>query len=352
MGNFWNFPLFPEQGSTTASKVDAVMLFETGVLLFFTFFVLFLIIFLGLRYRRGRRVDRSNPPGHSNVIEVIWIGIPLAIAMVMFTWSVLVFFELYSPPADAVEIPVLGKQWMWKIQHPEGKKEINELHVPVGQAVKLKMISQDVIHSFYVPAFRAKQDVLPGRYTYMWFRPNKVGKYHLFCAEYCGTNHSTMGGWVHVMEPSAYERWLREGETTTMAREGERLFVEHHCAGCHGSSPTVKAPRLEGVYGKPVPIMGADGQVRFVEADDRYIRDSILLPRSQVVAGYEPVMPSYQGQIDEEDLLKIIEYIKSIGTDAANPDSLAASQAQARARAEADAGAGQEPQSKSEAQQR
>lgn len=314
MGKFWNFPLFPDQASTTASKVDAVMIFETGVLLFFTFFVLFLIVFLGLRYRRGSRVNRERPPGHNVLIEVVWIGVPLAIAMVMFAWGAIVFFEIYSPPADAVEIPVIGKQWMWKIQHPEGKKEINELHVPIGQAVKLKMISQDVIHSFFIPAFRVKQDVLPGRYTYLWFRPNRVGTYHLFCAEYCGTNHSVMGGLIHIMEPSDYERWLREGSTTSMAREGQRLFVQHHCAGCHGASPKVNAPRLEGVYGKPVPIMGADGQVRFVKADDRYIRDSILLPKSQVVAGYEPIMPSFKGIIGEEDLLKIIEYVKSIGT--------------------------------------
>ena len=323
MGKFWTFPLVPDQASTTAAKVDAVMLFETGVLVFATLFVLLLIVFLGLRYRRGHRVNRENPPGHSNLIEAIWIGVPLVISMVMFAWGTIVFFEIYSPPADAVELPVVGKQWMWKVQHPEGKREINELHVPVGQAVKLKMISQDVIHSFFIPAFRVKQDVLPGRYTTLWFRPTKVGTYHLFCAEYCGTDHSVMGGWIHVMEPSAYERWLREGATTTMAREGERLFVQYHCAGCHGASPKVQAPRLEGVYGKPVPIMGEDKQVHFVQADDRYIRDSILLPKSQVVAGYEPIMPSFKGVIGEEDLLKIIEYVKSIGATSSETESAA-----------------------------
>lgn len=310
----WNFPLFPEQGSGIARKVDAVMLFEVGVLLFFSLFVLFLVVVLGTRYRAGNRVDRSRVPTHNNAIEAIWIGVPFVISMVMFAWSAVVFFEQYSVPADAVEIPVVGRQWMWKVQHPEGKKEINELHIPVGQAVKLKMISQDVIHSFYVPAFRVKQDVLPGRYTEMWFRPDKVGKYHLFCTEYCGTEHSVMGGSVYVMEPSDYERWLSEGSESSLAREGAKLFVQHNCAGCHGAQQVVKAPRLEGVYGSQVPIM-KDGTVEFVEADDRYIRDSILLPKSQVVAGYEPVMPSYTGQIEEEDLIKIIAYIKSIGLD-------------------------------------
>ncbi|HEU5118525.1 MAG TPA: cytochrome c oxidase subunit II [Isosphaeraceae bacterium] len=310
----WNFPLYPNQASTSAGRVDAVFLFELAVVLFFTLFVLVLVVGLGLRYRQGSKVDRSNPPTHSYTIEALWIGIPLLISMVMFAWSMVVFFELYSPPPDAVEIPVIGKQWMWKLQHPEGKKEINELHVPLGQAVRLKMISQDVIHSFYIPAFRVKQDVLPGRYTSLWFKPNRVGKYHLFCTEYCGTNHSRMGGYVYVMEPADYEAWLKKNSSESMAQEGQKLFVKYHCAGCHGGSQVVKAPRLEGVFGKTVPIMGADNkEVHFVQADDRYIRDSILLPKSQVVAGYEPIMPSFQGQIDEEDLLRIMAYIKSIG---------------------------------------
>jgi cytochrome c oxidase subunit 2 len=201
---------------------------------------------------------------------------------------------------------------MWYIQHPEGKKEINELHLPVGQPVQLIMTSQDVIHSFFVPAFRTKTDVVPGRYSTLWFRPTQPGVYHLFCAEYCGTNHSGMVGKVHVMDPADYEGWLaRDTVGTSMARSGAELFVRHHCSGCHGASPIVMAPKLEGIYGRPVPIQEGDG-VRFVKADDRYLRDSILLPKSQVVAGYEPVMPSYKDQISEPDLLKIIAYIKSI----------------------------------------
>lgn len=312
----WNFPLFPERASTNADRVDLVFLAELAIVLFFTFFICFLILFFAVRYRRGSRADRSNPPKTGPVIEAIWIGFPLLIALGMFFAGAIVFFDLYGPPKDAFRIDVVAKQWMWKLQHPEGKREINELHVPVGRAVVLRMISEDVIHSFYVPDFRIKQDVLPGRYTSLWFRATKPGRYHLFCAEYCGTNHSKMVGWVEVMEPSDYERWLSQGmqDAPSMARQGRELFVQHHCAGCHGDSATVKAPRLEGVYGRPVPIMQGKGrEPKFIIADDRYIRDSILLPDSQVVAGYEPVMPSFAGRIGEDDLLKILEYIRSIG---------------------------------------
>ncbi|MBX6311348.1 MAG: cytochrome c oxidase subunit II [Isosphaeraceae bacterium] len=309
----WNFPLFPEQASSNAAKVDAVFFFELGVLVFFTTIILFNAIFFGIRYRRGSRVNRANPPTTDLRIEAAWIIVPLLISLAMFGWATVIFFDQFVPPGDAYKVYVVGKQWMWKVQHPEGKREINELHIPLGRPVRLEMTSQDVIHSFYVPAFRIKQDVLPGRTTTAWFLPTRVGRYHLFCAEYCGTNHSTMGGWVEVMEPSDYERWLTEsGRGETMAKEGEKLFVRYHCAGCHGASQVVRAPRLEGIYGRPVPIQEGD-TTRFVIADTRYIRDSILMPKSQVVAGYEPLMPSFAGVIPEEDLLKIIEYIKSIG---------------------------------------
>jgi cytochrome c oxidase subunit 2 len=310
----WNFPLVPEQASDTARNYDFVFWYETGIVVFFTLFVCVLILVLITRYRRGARRDRSNPPEGNLALEALWIGGPLIISVSMFALSTALYIEQFRPPADAVVIPVVGKQWMWKLQHPEGRSEINELHVPVGQAVRLRMISQDVIHSFFVPAFRVKQDVLPGRYTEMWFRPTKVGRFRIFCAEYCGTDHSVMGGWVEVMSPADYERWLAEDAGgTSMAEQGRALFVQHHCAGCHGENATVRAPRLEGVYGRPVPIQEGD-QVRFVNADDRYIRDSILLPKKEVVAGYQPLMPSFAGQISEEDLLRIIAYIKSIGS--------------------------------------
>jgi cytochrome c oxidase subunit 2 len=313
----WNFPLFPDQASTNAAKVDALFFFELGLLGFFTALICILIFSLAIYYRRKAKVDRSNPPTHSVPLEIIWIGIPVLLALVMFGWGAHLFHSQYAPPADASEIYVVGKQWMWYLQHPEGRAETNALHVPLGRAVRLMMTSQDVIHSFFIPAFRMKQDVLPGRYTSAWFKPTRVGEYHLFCAEYCGTNHSLMKGTVHVMEPADYERWLAEsGPGPSMASLGKELFTRHHCAGCHGDSATVRAPRLEGVYGNRVPIQtgsGDDARVHFVTADDRYIRDSILLPKSQVVAGYKPVMPSFEGQISEQDLLKIMAYIKSIG---------------------------------------
>jgi cytochrome c oxidase subunit 2 len=311
----WNFPLFPEQASSEASRVDALFFVELGIVCLFATLICVLILWMVIRYRRSSSVDRSSPPLSSFRLEAAWIGIPLVLSLIMFAGGTAIFFELYEPPADAFEVSVVGKQWMWYLQHPEGRAEINELHVPRGRAVKLMMTSQDVIHSFYVPAFRVKQDVLPGRYTSVWFRPTLVGRHHLFCAEYCGTNHSRMTGWVVVMEPADYERWLSEGGTgPSLAEEGERLFVAHHCVGCHRGSQIVHAPRLEGVFGRPVPIQ--DGKdVRFVMADERYLRDSILLPKQEVVAGYEPVMPSYQGQISEANLLKILAYVKSIGTE-------------------------------------
>jgi cytochrome c oxidase subunit II len=314
----WNFPLFPEQGSTLARQVDTLYFFELGIAGFFTALICVMILTFVARYRQKAIVDRSNPPTASRLMEVLWIGVPLVLGMVMFVWGANLFFRIYDPPGDALEIAVVAKQWMWYLQHAEGRSEINELHVPVGRPVKLTMTSQDVIHSFYVPAFRVKQDVLPGRYTTLWFEPARIGRYHLYCAEYCGTNHSTMGGWVSVVEPVAFQRWLTEGGIgPSMAEEGERLFAQHHCTGCHRGSQTVKAPKLEGVYGKPVPIQEGK-EVRFVTADTPYIRDSILIPKAQIVAGYEPLMPSFKDQISEPDLLKIIAYIKSIGAEGAN----------------------------------
>ena len=293
----WNFPLFPDQGSSNAWHVDALSLFEFAIAAFFTALIFILIVSFAVRYRRGSKADRSNPPTGNFWMEVFWFGVPLVIGMVMFIWGAILFYRLYDPPSDAMEVYVVGKQWMWKVQHSEGRAEINELHVPLGRPVTLTMTSEDVIHSFYVPAFRVKQDVLPGRNTSMWFEPTQVGRYHLFCAEYCGTNHSTMGGWVYVMEPTEFQQWLSQaGSGPSMADQGEKLFVQYHCAGCHRGSQIVNAPRLEGVFGRPVPIQQGN-EVRFTLADDRYIRDSILEPKKEVVAGYQPLMPPFKDQI-------------------------------------------------------
>jgi len=306
----WDFPLFPEQGSAIAWRVDAVFFFELAICTAVTIMICFLILYYATKYRRGSRADRSNVVTDNHLIEVIWVGVPLAISMVMFAVAAVVYFQMYRVPEDASEVYALGRQWMWQIEHPGGKREINELHVPLGQAVKVVLSSQDVIHSFYVPAFRVKQDAVPGRYTSMWFRPDRVGKFHLYCAEYCGTDHSRMIGWIHVMEPADYQQWLESGgPTEPMATTGAQLFKSYGCSGCHSPSSTVRAPLLDGVFGHPVPLEG--GTV--VTADERYIRDSILLPMSEVAAGYKPVMPTFQGRIKEDELLKIIAYIKSLG---------------------------------------
>lgn len=311
----WSFPLFPDQASTHAGEVDSLMLFELLIIFGFTALICGLVVTFMIRYRKGTRVSRAKPPTTSVTIEALWIGIPLAISLVMFTWATIVYYRQFDPPGDAYVVDVVGKQWMFYLQHPEGKREINDLHIPVGRPVRLRMIAQDVIHSMYLPAFRIKQDLIPGRYTTLWFTPTKVGEYHLFCAEYCGTNHSRMRGKVFVMEPSEYERWLEVGRNgLSLAREGEALFQQKHCGGCHGGQGAVRAPLLAGVYGGQVPILNpGETQAHFVTADDRYMRDSILLPKSQIVAGYEPLMPSYQGELTEEEILKILAYLKSIG---------------------------------------
>jgi cytochrome c oxidase subunit 2 len=305
-----DFPLFPEQASTLAGWVDGVFFYALAITAFFTVLICALIFFFAIKYRRGSRADRSNPVTQNMPLEVFWITVPLLLALIMFFVGTYVYFHMYEYPRDAAEIYVLGRQWMWETQHQEGRREINMLHVPVGRPIRLTMTSQDVIHSFYIPAFRIKQDVLPGRYTSMWFQATKPGTYHLFCAEYCGTLHSGMIGSVVVMEPADFEEWLSSGAVReSMAAEGERLFRQYGCSGCHGRNATVRAPLLDGVFGHAVPL--STGSV--VTADERYVRDSILLPRSQVVAGYDPVMPTFEGHISESDLLKIIAYVKSIG---------------------------------------
>lgn len=314
----WDFPLFPDSASTFAPKVDALYVGLVIISAAFTIGFSFFVLYFAVKYRRGSLADRSNIKDSSPLAEAVYITVPTLLGIGLFIWGTIVYFELVSPPGDALEIYVSGKQWMWKAQHPEGSSEINELHVPAGQPIKLIMTSQDVIHSFYIPDFRVKQDVLPKRYTTMWFHPTKVGRFRLFCTEYCGTEHSRMGGWVTVMEPADYEEWLQgSGSTTSLAAEGEALFRQYHCSGCHGVNSTVKAPPLEGVFGGPVPLLNdpKDPQSgsRIIVADERYLRDSILRPMEEVVSGYDPLMPSFEGQIPEDDLLKLVAYIKSIG---------------------------------------
>jgi cytochrome c oxidase subunit 2 len=262
----------------------------------------------------------------STLVELTWIVIPTILALGVYVWASRLYFDMLRVPADpnALEISVVAKQWMWKFQHPEGQREVNTLHVPVGRRVKLQMISQDVIHSFYVPAFRVKQDVLPGRYTAAWFEATKPGQYHLFCAEYCGTQHSGMTGTVFVMEPANFERWLADAAARarapaqgpsagpqTMAGAGEQLFQRFGCISCHRPDGSGRCPSLVGVFGTQVQL--ESGQT--VTADATYVRESILRPTAKVVAGYEPVMPSFEGQVTEEQIMQLIAYIRSLGSE-------------------------------------
>ena len=304
------FRLFPPQGSTMSHEVDALFFALIAVSLFFLAIIFLPIIFFSVKYRRGSKADRSHPSSGSLLLEGGWTMGAIVLGLGLFSWGAITYFRIERRPANAIDVQVVGKQWMWKLQHAEGKREINELHVPVNRTVVLTMTSQDVIHSFFVPAFRVKQDVVPGRYTSEWFKAIKPGEYHLFCAEYCGTQHSGMIGRVVVMEPRAYEEWLKTGEQTeSIVLAGQRLFHDRGCSGCHSPNSKFHAPLLEGLYRKPVPL--ADGTM--VRADDQYLRDSILQPAKQITAGYENIMPSFAGHLSEEEIMQLIAYVKAIG---------------------------------------
>ncbi|MFZ0916572.1 MAG: cytochrome c oxidase subunit II [Candidatus Udaeobacter sp.] len=304
------FHLFPPQASTSAHNVDALYFALILISLFFIAVVFLPILFFCIKYRQGSSADRSNPSTGSNLIEFGWTMVPTFMGLAIFTWGALDYFQIERKPENAIDVQVVGKQWMWKLQHAEGKHEINELHVPVDQTVALTLISQDVIHSFFVPAFRVKQDVVPGKYTSEWFKATRVGEYHIFCSQYCGTQHAQMIGRVVVMQPQAYERWLKSGEQTeSIVRAGERLFHDRGCSGCHAPDSKFHAPLLEGLYRKPVPL--ADGTM--VMADDQYLRDSILQPAKQISAGYDNIMPSFSGHLSEEEIMQLIAYLKAIG---------------------------------------
>jgi cytochrome c oxidase subunit 2 len=305
-----DFPLFPESASSISGGVDLLFWILVAVTLFFSTLIFVAIFYFAIKYRRKRPDEIPRPILGSLKLELFWSITPGVIAMALFGWGTYVYFRNADPPAGATEMYVVGKQWMWKLQHPEGQREINELHVPVGLPVKLTMTTEDVIHSFYVPAFRVKNDVIPGRYTSLWFTPTKVGKYHLFCAEYCGTQHSGMKGWVYVMERLDYENWL-SGRSTgeTMAQAGQRLFERLGCQSCHRADAPGRGPVLAGVFGTTVVLQGGAKIV----ADEAYLRESVLRPSAKIVAGYRTQMPTFQGQITEEGLLEIIAYIKSLG---------------------------------------
>jgi cytochrome c oxidase subunit 2 len=300
----------PEQASAMAARIDALYNYLLVMSVLIAGGVCLLIVVFAWKYRRGSCADRSNPPFQNWKLESAWIGIPILLSLFTFGWAARLFYDMYHAPAEAITINVIGHQWYWQLQHPEGQQELNALHVPVGRPVKLMLTSEDVIHSFFIPAFRVKQDVLPGRLTTVWFEAVKPGRYHLFCAQYCGMQHANMGGWVYAMPPAEYADWLQQtGSSTSLSKDGERLFTQFGCAGCHGPNPGIRAPGLDGLYGKPVPL--ADGTVTL--ADERYIHDSIVNPGQEVVAGYKNVMPSYKGFLKETQLLALVAYIRALG---------------------------------------
>jgi len=302
-------PLFPDAVSTMAPRVDALYFYLVGLTAFFSLLIAGLIIYYAIRFRRrapdaiGARIEGGT------ILEITWTVVPLFIVMSIFVWGASVFFAMSRPPDDALNVYVVGKQWMWKFQHLNGQREINELHVPVGRPVKLVMTSEDVIHDVYVPGFRVKADVIPGRYTSLWFEPTKPGRYHLFCAEYCGTRHSGMVGEVVVMEPDAFQAWLSAGGAEgSLASAGAKLFADLACNTCHRPDVQGRAPRLDGLFARTVTL---EGGARVV-VDEAYIREAIVNPGARVAQGFQAVMPAYQGLVTEEGLLQLIEYVKSL----------------------------------------
>lgn len=307
------FRLWPEQASNHASNVDWLYFFLLCMSAAFTVGIAGSIIFFAIKYRRGnQRVDRTIHGHGSMTLEITWTVLPFLLSLILFTWGAKLYFDERRTPDDALEVNVVGKQWMWKVQHPSGRREINEIHVPVGTPVRLVGISEDVIHSLYIPVFRIKRDILPGRYSSIWFEATRTGQFHLFCAEYCGTNHSRMIGTVIVMEPADFEAWLSgEHGNESPAEKGRRLFEELRCGTCHmPQTGTVRCPPLFNLYTRKV-VLNND---QVVTADEDYLRESILRPNAKVVKGYEALMPSFDGQLNEEQIIQLIAYLKSLGT--------------------------------------
>lgn len=303
-----DFPLFPEQASSVAPLVDGLYLFLVVVTGAVSILIWLVIFYFAIKYRRrpdNELAQEQEPPA---ILEMTWTVLPLIIFIGIFIAGALVFFRMQVVPRNAIEIYATGRQWMWKFQHPTGQREINELHVPVGRTIKITMASEDVIHSLWFPVFRVKADVLPNRYRTLWFEATKTGRFHMFCAEYCGTSHSGMIGSVVVMEPTDYQRWLAGGTEGSLASQGEKLFQKYACNTCHMDNGTGRGPMLAGTYGKTRPL--ADGSN--VVVDDNYVRESILHPQTKIAAGFQPIMPTFQGQVSEEDLIRLLAYVKSV----------------------------------------
>jgi cytochrome c oxidase subunit 2 len=302
-------PLFPESASTMASRVDALYFFLVAITAFFSLLIAGLIVYYAVKYRRRSPHQVGARVAGGLILEITWTIIPFLITMVIFVWGASVFFAQQRPPDETINVYVVGKQWMWKFQHLDGQREINELHVPVGRNVKLIMTSEDVIHDLFFPAFRVKADVIPGRYVNIWFNATTPGRYHMFCAEYCGTRHSGMTGQVIVMEATEYQAWLSGGGSEgSLASAGEKLFADLACNTCHRPDSAGRGPVLHGLFGRTIATQVGE----MVVVDEAYIRESILNPSAKVAVGYQPIMPTFQGLVSEEDLLSLIEYVKSL----------------------------------------
>ena len=302
------FRFLPEQASTLAPQVDQLYWFIIGVTAFFGILTSVVVVYFAVKYRTNDPLAVGAPITGSIPLELAWSVIPFLISVVIFAWASQVFFDIYRPPDQTLDIYSTGKRWMWKFQHLDGKAEINELHVPIGRAVKVTFTSEDVLHSLYFPAFRTKADAIPGRYSTVWFNATKVGEYPIYCAEYCGTRHSGMIGKVYVMEPAAYQAWLSGSGGGTLASRGERLFSELACNTCHLPDGSGRGPSLANKFGTQEQLSNGS----LVNVDETYIRESILTPQLKIVAGYQPVMPTFQGLVNEESVMALIEHVKSL----------------------------------------
>ncbi|MGE0887321.1 MAG: cytochrome c oxidase subunit II [Blastocatellales bacterium] len=302
-------PLMPEQASKFAMEVDLFYIALVLLTVVFSVGVAIAAFIFMVKYRRRSEGEIPEQIEGAMKLEILWTVIPFLISLGIFAWGAKLYYQMYSQPKESLEIFVTGKQWMWRAQHPDGQREINALHIPMGRRVKLTMTSEDVLHSYFIPAFRTKADVVPGRYTHTWFEATKPGTYHLFCAEYCGTQHSGMIGTVTVMEPAEYQAWLSGGTSEPPAQAGEKLFASLSCNTCHLPDGKGRGPKLNEIYGRTVKLNNGTT----VAVDDVYIRESILMPSAKLVENYQAIMPSFQGQVSEEQIAQIIAYIKSIG---------------------------------------
>ena len=325
------FAVFPPEASAIAPYMDAFYFFLVLISVAGLLIVGLMVGAFSFLYRKDRNPVATHIEG-STLLEATWTIIPLALFMVCFVWGALLYFRIYNPPTNAMNVYIVGKQWMWKAEHPGGQREINALHIPIGRPVQLTMISQDVFHSFSIPAFRVKREVIPGRYSTVWFEATNPGTYHLFCTQYCGTLHSAMIGQIVAMTPDDYQKWIASPTSgASLAQNGERLFASLGCNACHTAGPAARGPNLWGLYGRKEILQ--NGQT--VTVDDAFLRGSILNPTTHQVAGYLPIMPTYQGQVSEEGLIDLVEYIKGLHSNdrilqTINKDAFAPGQSGAR----------------------